>query len=126
MNWVKKRGTCTLLSAFRALHERVKVDVTRFQALDAEDWNLKCCLIEESSRSFCVNRFGQYGSSLGSVTVYRTRDGIAVRSDPDDGRSFVVTVDWNEGTGACELKIGDDAFKLWQISKRALMPLMFD
>ncbi|MDE0372297.1 MAG: hypothetical protein OXI73_07120 [Rhodospirillales bacterium] len=120
MNWVKARGSCTIRSTFKALRERVKADVDEFNRLEEAD---RGCIFaaDERGRDF----FSVRSTGNGAVRFQANHTCIAVAGTAQDN-GFSVTLRWDDESDTCHLLVDGQPLELWQISKRALTPLLFD
>lgn len=134
-DWVRGQAECLLPGLFAKLAERVRRDMEearRFSPL--KDLGFTFTLPPEPEKiksSFAVTRKPPPNSSSFDATVEFVRNGKDIRVDCHQGESFRVTAHWNPKTGNCDLKIDgklsldNTPHELWQVSQKALLPLMF-
>ena len=118
MNWVKARAECTARSLFQALRERVEADVGEF---NNHDIGRQCVFVDESPRYFLVSL-----RSPGQGVVKFRANGHCISVEcADETRDFYVKIEWADDTDTCRLVVDGLPLELWQVTKRALSPLMF-
>lgn len=127
VDWVARRQLCSGggRGAFDAIAARIRTDVERANnALDqtplelqtSGDRDLQVVKAQAPDR-IEVASFMLYPDGMTRVEVSMRR-----RRWPD---IFEVAHEWDEATASCRFTIDGDDVQLWQISERALLPLVF-
>ncbi len=125
--WVELRADCTVEGAFDQIVEAIECDVVRFNELPEK----RCkgrrfkCSRETQQRAYIaqVDEDGELIKENVSNHVEKNHFKILVRHNGD--LAFEVEPKWNEETLACDLKIGGNAYSVFQISQKAIGDLLF-
>ena len=135
VNWLASQDRCALHNVFANLKEQAKRDVD--EANHFSPWRKKHFTFAfvddgESDTAFEVVRNAPDRSiGVDSLYVKFALNGVSIRvcrSQPQgqDDVIFHVKSEWNAKTNECYLKIDDTPCEIWQISHRALSPLIND
>ena len=132
-DWVTQRAACSVETALASLLEIVRHNVEQANALDAgirEHHTFEILggtgrftvkTVRESQGDFRDQRFVSFEQRDEGILVFS-----AVLNNPHKPvptPEFLIVPSWNAENGRCELLIGGEPHKLWQISQRALAGL---
>lgn len=125
VDWVTQRLRCSKKGVFNALRERVKLDVQRANEAHNGEGNL-LDLNDQGETFFAVYRELHYGQSA-VATFSLFGDGRIEANTQVINKAlppFEVHHEWDDTTVTCRLTVDGQDLQLWQISQRALEPLM--
>ena len=126
LNWVRRRGQCTIRGVFGCLAEQVKRDLRERQSLPPPHPRTRYSFNDIGADKFSVVL--EYGRddrwNAERATDFRlSKDFICISTQHDD--SFCVFPQWNHATATCELYVDNERYDLWQVSQKALYDLFF-
>ena len=128
--WVMDRARCSLDLVFDALIEIVERDVKDMNSLPATLRGSDKFWVEHNgdglNKRLRVRRHPEQEPAnyyVGAVTFVKSSTCIDVVIAPGD--NFRVVPKWENSTSSCQLHVGEQQLKVWQISCKALSPLFF-
>ena len=127
VNWVVQRRRCSVdgRGLMEAIRERVELDVGRANEV-LDQTPLKMTTIGDMGFQVVKARSPDY---IDRVSFTRRED-CSTAVEMRTGQSqhpvaFRIAPEWDEATASCRFTIKGEDVQLWQISQRALLPLLF-
>jgi len=131
INWIARRMDCFLPEVFKQLQVIVEKDVDEANSRSpAKNNGYTFSLnVAREHQEFSVIRthsgiHGPNSSQELHFTLNKTSIRVGLLSDPEN--VFYVKSEWIRTENRCVLTIEKDSVDIWQISKKALEPLVFD
>ncbi len=127
MNWVKVRGTCTVRAVFEELRQQVKNDIAEYNGLHEADRGQKGRVETPRDDRFAA-MVDETDTGRPDVVLFdRKDDYILVHMPYRPETNIRVKASFDNENTERVLWVGTAfGFELWQISKLALSPILFD
>ena len=127
--WVEDLTECTNDNTFEAIKEMVTRDVEEMNKAHFDRPDCRFEIKEETTddeTTITVQRILENDSSNPhSVNFTKTAHSIRVHVGvPGAGNSFLVRTEWNLKTASCVFRVGEENMQIWEISHKALSPLL--
>lgn len=121
VDWITERMRCNGQGVLYLLRERVELDVKRANKIRE---GLLALDVNSGPGCFTVCRSRSFGQSHCVVFALRSHDGSVLVDGIGPDCPFTVTHEWDEATSTCKLIVEEKPVEPWQVSQRALTPLI--
>ena len=123
VDWVPRRVACTTRGLLKLLKAHVRSDIDQFNQQSGTTGTYQV----ENGRGYMFQVTTR--ERIDDAVIFRVQgDAVTVHIGVETWgkESFAITHAWDQATATCVLTVDDEPLALWQISQRALLPLLFD